>query len=136
MIKTINHSVAFLQKKATKATPMDSAVVTDLMDTLKANTQRCVGMAANMIGVNKRIIVVQMGMLSVPMINPEIVKQSGAYEAKEGCLSLEGQRKATRYQEIEVKYQDQNFKTHTQKFSDFTAQIIQHEIDHTNGVLI
>ncbi|KRK98506.1 peptide deformylase [Secundilactobacillus odoratitofui DSM 19909 = JCM 15043] len=136
MIKTINHSVAFLQKKATKATPMDSAVVTDLMDTLKANTQRCVGMAANMIGVNKRIIVVQMGMLSVPMINPEIVKQSGAYEAKEGCLSLEGQRKATRYQEIEVKYQDQNFKAHTQKFSDFTAQIIQHEIDHTNGVLI
>lgn len=136
MIKQINHSQAFLSKKATKATPMDSGTVTDLMDTLKANTARCVGMAANMIGVNKRIIVVQMGMLSVPMINPEITQKSGAFEATEGCLSLEGQRTTTRYRQIKVNYLDQQFKPRSQTFNDFTAQIIQHEVDHCNGVLI
>lgn len=136
MLKQINHSQAFLSKKAVNANKMDGAVITDLMDTLKANTDRCVGMAANMIGSNKRVIVVQMGMLSIPMVNPEITKKSGPYQATEGCLSLEGQRETTRYKTIELHYLDQNFKPHTQSFSDFTAQIIQHEVDHCNGILI
>ncbi|HBF74529.1 MAG TPA: peptide deformylase [Lactobacillus sp.] len=136
MIKQINHNQAFLSRKATRATEADMQAVTDLVDTLKANTNRAVGLAANMIGVNKRIIAIQLGVLSIPMINPEITKKSGPYEATEGCLSLEGQRKTTRYKDIEVTYQDQNFKSHTQTFKDFTAQIIQHEVDHTNGVLI
>lgn len=106
------------------------------MDTLRANQDRCVGMAANMIGVNKRIIAVQMGILSVPMINPEITKTSDPYTAKEGCLSLVGQRSAKRYGTIEVTFLDQKFQEHTQTFSDFIAQTIQHEIDHCNGIII
>ena len=136
MIKQINHDQGFLSQKATPATQADAAAVTDLVDTLKANTSRAVGLAANMIGVKKRIIAIQLGMLSIPMVNPEITKKSGPYEATEGCLSLEGQRTTTRYKTIEVTYQDQNFKSHTQTFNDFTAEIIQHEVDHTNGILI
>jgi len=136
MIKQINHDQGFLSQKATRATQADTAAVTDLVDTLKANTSRAVGLAANMIGVKKRIIAIQLGMLSITMVNPEITKKSGPYEATEGCLSLEGQRTTTRYKTIEVTYQDQNFKSHTQTFNDFTAEIIQHEVDHTNGILI
>ncbi len=106
------------------------------MDTLKAHTDECVGMAANMIGVKKRIIVVSVEIIQVVMINPVILKQSKPYQTEEGCLSLSGTRKTKRYQDIEVSYLDMNFKKQRQKYSGWIAQIIQHEIDHCNGVLI
>lgn len=136
MIKPINHDINSLSQKSELATKADHNVVTDLLDTLKANSADCVGMAANMIGINKRIIVFSMGMMNVPMINPVITKKSHEYETSEGCLSLVGERQTKRYQNITVKYLDNNFQTHTQEFSDFVAQIIQHEIDHCNGVII
>ena len=128
--------VFFLNQKSDLATPRDMQVVQDLLDTLKANEAGCVGMAANMIGVRKRIIVVNMGGVNVPMINPVIVKKSGPYEAEEGCLSLSDVRKTTRYREIEVEYLDINFKKQRQKYMGWIAQIIQHEVDHCDGVLI
>ncbi|MGP3640889.1 peptide deformylase [Lentilactobacillus hilgardii] len=136
MIKPINHNPLTLSQRAQPATSADSQIITDLLDTLRANTQICVGMAANMIGVNKRIIVVQMGMLPVALVNPEIVEKSVPFATKEGCLSLEGQRLTTRYKEITVTYLDQNFRSHRQDFSDWIAQIIQHEVDHCEGILI
>ena len=126
----------FLKKKAVPATKDDMPVVQDLLDTLKANEAGCVGMAANMIGVNKAIIAVNMGFMNVAMFNPKIVKRSGKYETEEGCLSLTGVRKCTRYQEIEVEYQDMNFKKQRQKYTGWTAQIIQHEVDHCHGIVI
>ena len=108
----------------------------DLLDTLKAHEEECVGMAANMIGVRKNIIAVHMGFMNVLMYNPKIIKKSGAYETEEGCLSLAGVRKCMRYQEIEVQYQDINFKQQRQMYSGWIAQIIQHEIDHCCGILI
>jgi len=108
----------------------------DLQDTLKANQDRCVGMAANMIGVKKRIIIVNMGFLNMVMYNPVIVKKDTPYETEEGCLSLDGVRKTTRYQNIEVEYLDINWKKHRQQYSGWTAQIIQHEVDHLNGIII
>jgi len=136
MIKPINHDTTFLAQKAELATKADHNVVTDLQDTLLANSEKCVGMAANMIGINKRIIVFAMGPMAVPMINPTIIDKSGAYTTSEGCLSLIGERQTKRYQNITVKYLDTNFKEQTQSFSDFIAQIIQHEVDHCNGVII
>ena len=114
----------------------DKQVAIDLLDTLKANEAGCVGMAANMIGVKKRIIAVNMGLFNIAMFNPKIVKRTGAYETEEGCLSLDGVRSCRRYQEIEVEYQDMNFKKKREKYSGWTAQIIQHEIDHCDGILI
>jgi len=114
----------------------DKQVVQDLLDTLKANEAGCVGMAANMIGVKKRIIAVSMGFANIAMINPVIVKQSGHYETEECCLSLIGVRKTTRYKDIEVDFQDMNFKKQRQKYSGWIAQIIQHEIDHCDGIVI
>ena len=110
--------------------------LTDLLDTLRANLDHCVGMAANMIGVKKNIIVVAAGPFQFAMINPVIAKKSGAYQTEEGCLSLEGVRPCKRYQEIEVDYLDQSFKKQHGKYSGWTAQIIQHEIDHCNGIVI
>ena len=136
MIRPIMRDIFFLQQKSEKATKQDTQVIVDLLDTLAANRDRCVGMAANMIGVKKRIIVVNMGMINVAMVNPEIVSKSNPYETEEGCLSLVGVRKTTRYEDIEVKYLDQNFVPKKQKFSGWIAQIIQHEIDHCNGILI
>lgn len=136
MIKPIMKDVFFLNQKSELAVPQDMQVVQDLLDTLKANSAGCVGMAANMIGVRKRIIAVNMGGINVPMINPVIVKKSGPYEAEEGCLSLSGIRKTTRYREIEVEYLDINFKKQRQKYIGWVAQIIQHEVDHCDGVLI
>lgn len=136
MIKPIMKDVFFLNQKSELATPQDIQVVQDLLDTLKANSAGCVGMAANMIGVRKRIIAVNMGGVNVPMINPVIVKKSGPYEAEEGCLSLSDVRKTTRYREIEVEYLDINFKKQRQKYMGWVAQIIQHEVDHCDGVLI
>ena len=125
-----------LRQKAQPATKEDMQVVQDLLDTLKANEAGCVGMAANMIGVNKRIIAVNMGFVNVAMLNPVIVKKSGAYETEEGCLSLTGVRKTTRYENIEVEFQDISFHKQRQKYSGWTAQIIQHEIDHCDGIII
>ncbi|MBE5912207.1 peptide deformylase [Pseudobutyrivibrio sp.] len=126
----------FLQQKSEPATEADAQVIVDLMDTLKANLDRCVGMAANMIGVKKQIIVVAAGPFVFPMVNPVITKKSGKYETEESCLSLDGVRPCVRYDEIEVDFLDQNFKPQHGKYSGFTAQIIQHEIQHFSGELI
>lgn len=138
MVQKICRDVFFLSQKSEKATDneMDRNAAVDLIDTLAANRERCVGMAANMIGVRKNIIVVNIGLMNVIMYNPTIVSKSGKYETEEGCLSLDGVRKTERYENIEVSYQDINFKPQTQKFSGWTAQIIQHEVDHLNGVII
>lgn len=136
MVRPIMKDVFFLSQKSESATKADDAVVQDLLDTLKANEAGCVGMAANMIGVKKRIIVVNIGFMNLPMLNPVITKKSGAYETEEGCLSLTGVRKTTRYQEIEVEYFDRNWKKQRQKYSGWIAQIIQHECDHLEGIII
>lgn len=136
MVKKIVRDPMFLQQKSEPATEADKQVIADLLDTLQDNREHCVGMAANMIGVKKRIIVVAAGPFSFPMINPVITKKSGKYETEESCLSLDGVRPCTRYKEIEVDYLDQNFKPQHGKYTDFTAQIIQHEIDHFEGTLI
>lgn len=136
MIKKIVKGKQIFAKKAQPATEADKQVITDLLDTLKANREACVGMAANMIGVNKSIIVVSAGPFQFAMVNPVITKKSGVYETEESCLSLIGVRPCTRYEEIEVDYLDQNFKPQHGKYSGWTAQIIQHEIDHCNGVVI
>lgn len=126
----------FLMQKSDPATEEDKQVITDLMDTLRANLDVCVGMAANMIGVKKQIIVVAAGPMIFPMVNPVITKKTGMYKTEESCLSLEGVRPCTRYKEIEVDYLDQDFKKQHGKYSGFTAQIIQHEIQHFSGELI
>ena len=126
----------FLAVPSEKATRADKQHAMDLLDTLRANLERCVGMAANMIGVRKRIIAVHTGFAQVVMLNPVIVSKSGAYETEEGCLSLDGVRKTTRYEQIEVSYQDLMMKPHRQKYSGYVAQIIQHEVDHCDGILI
>ena len=136
MIREICKDDFFLSQKAEPATADDLSVAQDLLDTLTAHKDGCVGMAANMIGVRKNIIAVHMGFMNVLMYNPKIIKKSGAYETEEGCLSLAGVRKCMRYQEIEVQYQDVNFKQQRQTYSGWIAQIIQHEIDHCCGILI
>ena len=136
MVKKIMRDPFFLAQKSEDATEADRQVVTDLLDTLMANRDRCVGMAANMIGVRKNIIVVAAGSFQFAMINPVITKKSGAYQTEEGCLSLDGVRPCTRYEEIEVDYLDQNFKKQHGKYSGWTAQIIQHEVDHCRGIVI
>lgn len=136
MIRPIMKDVLFLGQKSEPATKDDIAVIDDLMDTLRANLHGCVGMAANMIGVKKRIIVFSMGDLIVPMVNPVILKKEKSYEAEESCLSLTGFRKTTRYETIEVEYLDRNFKKYKQIFTGFVAQIIQHEVDHCDGIII
>ena len=130
MVRKIMRDPLFLAQKSVDATKEDMQAVIDLLDTLRANLDHCVGMAANMIGVKKKIIVVSAGPFQFAMINPIITKKSGAYQTEEGCLSLEGVRSCTRYQEIEVDYFDQNFIKQHGKYSGWTAQIIQHEIDH------
>ena len=136
MVRTIVKDIFFLGQKSEPATKSDISVGKDLQDTLEVNRAGCVGMAANMIGVNKAIIAVNMGFMNVAMFNPKIVKRNGKYETEEGCLSLDGVRKCVRYQEIKVEYEDINFKRQRQKYSGWTAQIIQHECDHLNGIII
>ena len=126
----------FLAQKSVPATKEDLPVAQDLLDTLTAHKDGCVGMAANMIGVSKRIIAFDNEGKYMVMFNPEIVKRSEPYEAEEGCLSLSGTRKAKRYRSIKVQYQNEQFQTRLKTFTGWTAQIIQHEIDHCNGVLI
>ena len=136
MVKEIMRDPFFLAQKSVPATKDDLQVGRDLMDTLKAHREGCVGMAANMIGVKKNIIIVNMGFIDVVMFNPVITSKSGLYQTEEGCLSLVGVRKTTRYQDIEVEYYDFAWKKQRQKFSGWTAQIAQHEIDHCNGIVI
>ena len=136
MVQPIMKDVNFLSQKSELATKEDQHIVKDLLDTLKANEEHCVGMAANMIGHKKRIIAVNMGFMNVAMINPVIRKKTGPYDTEEGCLSLLGQRPTKRYQEIEVEYLDVNFAKQIQTFSGWIAQIIQHEVDHCDGIII
>lgn len=136
MIKPIVKDMFFLSQKSQPASRADAQVICDLLDTLRAHTEECVGMAANMIGVRKNIIAVTAGDVNLVMVNPVITKKSGPYETEEGCLSLIGQRKTTRYQMIEVEYLDENFKPQKNTYVGWTAQIIQHEIDHCNGIVI
>ena len=137
MIKEIIHDPIFLAGKSETATAEDLQVAEDLLDTLTANKEKCVGMAANMIGVRKAIIVFDNGGKNMTMFNPEIIKMSGLYETEEGCLSLIGEpRKCKRYKTIKVKWQTKDFETRIKTFTGWTAQIIQHEIDHCHGILI
>ena len=136
MVREIMRDEAFLSQKAEPATLEDLAVAQDLLDTLTAHKDGCVGMAANMIGVCKRIIVFDNEGKYTVMFNPEIIKKSGPYETEEGCLSLTGIRKAKRWQSIKVQYQNEQFQIRFKTFTGWTAQIIQHEIDHCEGVLI
>lgn len=136
MVKQIVRDIFFLGQPSEPATQADLSVGRDLLDTLQANREACVGMAANMIGVKKNIIIVNMGLIDVVMFNPVIISRRGRYETEEGCLSLEGVRKTTRYQEIEVEYYDFSWKKQRQKLSGWTAQIAQHEIDHLSGKII
>ncbi len=136
MVKSIVRDVLFLNQKSEAAVKADLPVAQDLEDTLRANRDRCVGMAANMIGYKKRIIIVATGLADIIMINPEITAKSEPYETEEGCLSLPGVRKTTRYRKITVRYLDKKFEEHVQDFSGYIAQIIQHECDHLEGILI
>ena len=136
MIKPIVKDIFFLRRKAETATREDIQVGIDLQDTLRANREACVGMAANMIGVNKRVIIVNMGFVDAVMFNPVLIKKDTPYETEEGCLSLTGVRKTTRYENIEVEYLDMNWKKQRQKLSGWTAQICQHELDHLEGIII
>ena len=136
MIQDIVKDVFFLGKKSEDASEADRQVITDLVDTLRANHDRCVGMAANMIGVRKKIIIVNSGLSYIIMVNPKIISKKEKYETEEGCLSLVGERRTERYKEIEVEYLDRSFNKCRQIFKGYVAQIIQHEIDHCNGIII
>jgi peptide deformylase len=136
MIRPICKDMMILGQRSAPATKEDLPVLDDLLDTLRANADRCVGMAADMIGVNKRIIACSIGPVNIPMINPVITGRLRPYETEEGCLSHEGVRKTTRYDSIEVEFFDRNFVKQKQSFTGFAAQIIQHEIDHCDGIII
>lgn len=136
MVREICRDTAFLAQKAEPATPDDLSLAADLLETLKAHKDGCVGMACNMIGVNKRIIAFENEGSYMTMFNPEIIKQSGLYETEEGCLSLTGTRKTRRWKSIKVQYQNEAFQTRFKTFTGWTAQIIQHEIDHCEGIII
>ena len=136
MIRSVMHDPIFLAQKSVPATVDDLPVAQDLLDTLIANKEGCVGMAANMIGVLKRIIAFEDEGNYTVLFDPEIVKCDQPYEAEEGCLSLPGVRKAKRYKSIKVQYQNSQFQTRFKTYTGWTAQIIQHEIDHCNGILI
>ena len=136
MIKPIVKDTFFLSQKSEDATKADLPLAKDMQDTLSANTGRCVGMAGNMIGVRKRVIVVHVDGKNVVMFNPVITAKAGPYEAEEGCLSLVGTRKTTRHETVEVEYRDVRWNKRKGRFSGFTAQIIQHEVDHLGGILI
>ena len=136
MIQPIVRDVMFLSCKSQMATAEDLPVARDLADTLRAHAHECVGMAANMIGVNKRIIAFENDGEYMLMFNPVIVKKSGPYDTEEGCLSLTGTRKAKRFQPVKVQWQNEKFQTRLKTFTGWTAEIIQHEIDHCEGIVI
>ena len=136
MVREIMKDEVFLAEASEKATAEDTEIARDLLETLEAHKAGCVGMAANMIGVRKRIIAFDNESSYMVMFNPEIIKKSGAYEAEEGCLSLTGTRKPRRWQSIKVQYQNEKMQIRLKTFTGWTAQIIQHEIDHCNGIII
>ena len=136
MVRPIVKDTFFLSRKSREATAADLPVAQDLLDTLEANRENCVGMAANMIGQAVRIIVFHVGGAPTLMFNPVILKAEKPFEAEEGCLSLRGTRKTTRYESIRVRYQNEKLQPRQKNFTGWTAQIIQHEIDHCNGVVI
>ena len=136
MIQPIMKDPIFLAQKAKQATPADRQTALDLLETLQAHKDGCVGMAANMIGVAKRIIAFDCDGKYMVMYNPEILRKDGPYSTEEGCLSLAGKRACKRWKSIKVRYQNENFAVRIKTFKDFTAEIIQHEIDHCNGILI
>lgn len=136
MVREIVHDPIFLAQKSSPAEPADIPVAEDLLDTLRANRERCVGMAANMIGVPKNIIVFDDNGTAMEMFNPVILKGRESYETEEGCLSLPGTRKTMRFRSIKVQWQNRDFQTRIRTFTGWTAQIIQHEIDHCQGKLI
>lgn len=136
MIKDIVKDQSFLARISEPATREDLPVAQDLIDTLKAHEGSCVGLAANMIGISRQIIIVKVGLSSLVMFNPKITLQQSPYKTEEGCLSLEGMRETTRFLIIEVEYLDQKWQKKKKRFRGFTAQIIQHEVDHLNGVII
>ena len=136
MIKELVHDPIFLALKSEPATAADLQTAQDLLETLTAHKEVCVGMAANMIGILKNIIAINDNGDYILMYNPEIIKSDGAYETEEGCLSLDGVRKTKRYKKIKVRYLDRNFKIKIKTYEGFTAQIIQHETDHLSGIII
>ena len=137
MVRELIHDPLLLAKKSEPASAEDLQTAQDLLDTLTAHAQECVGMAANMIGVCKRIIVFDNAGTYMLMLNPEILQQAGRYEAEESCLSLlGGPRKTLRWEKIKVRWQTESFQTRIKNFEGWTAQIIQHEVDHCNGILI
>lgn len=136
MVRDICKDPVFLAQKAAPATPDDLPVAADLLDTLQHHSEGCVGMAANMIGVNKRIIAFDDEGSYRVMFNPEILRQSGPYQAEEGCLSLPGKRPAKRWRSIKVRWYNEQFQPRIKTFTGWTAQIIQHELDHCEGILI
>ncbi|MGT2754401.1 peptide deformylase [Streptococcus ovis] len=136
MIRPIVKDMLFLQQKSLPATQADLPIGKDLQDTLLAHKDSCVGLAANMIGVRKRIIIVNLGVLDLVMYNPVLLSKSSSYQTEEGCLSLTGTRETTRYQEIAVHFFNDAWQEQTMTFTGFTAQIIQHELDHLEGMLI
>lgn len=136
MVREIMKDEVFLTEASEKATAEDTEIARDLLETLEAHKAGCVGMAANMIGVHKRIIAFDNEGSYMVMFNPEIVKKSGAYETEEGCLSLTGTRKTRRWQSIKVQYQNEKMQIRLKTFTGWNAQIIQHEIDHCNGIII
>ena len=136
MVREIIHDPIFLQRKSLNATAADLPIAEDLVDTLRANADRCVGLAANMIGKRKRIIAFCNGPLIMVMLNPKIINKDGEYETEEGCLSLTGVRKTKRYRSITVTWQDMDMNKRTGTLSGYAAQIVQHELDHCEGILI
>ena len=136
MVREIIHDPIFLQRKSLNATAADLPIAEDLVDTLQANAYRCVGLAANMIGKRKRIIAFCNGPLIMVMLNPKIINKDGEYETEEGCLSLDGVRKTKRYRSITVTWQDMDMNKRTGTLSGYAAQIVQHELDHCEGILI
>ena len=136
MIRPVVRDVFFLRQKSEPATQGDLSIGQDLRDTLASNRDRCVGMAANIIGVKKRVIIVNMGPVDVVMYNPVITRKESPFETEEGCLSLDGVRKTTRYQNITVEYRDDTWKKRQQNYTGWIAQIIQHEMDHLEGIII
>ncbi len=136
MVREIIRNQMFLAQKCEPATEKDAQIAQDLLDTLRANIDHCVGMCANMIGERKTIIAVAAGPFQFVMINPKITKMKGEYKTEEGCLSLDGVRPCTRYEEIEVDFLNQNFEPQHDKYTGLTAESIQHQIDHCNGIVI
>ena len=134
MVREIMKDPFFLGQKSEPATKEDVAIGRDLMDTLRAHRDGCVGMAANMIGIRKNIIIVNMGIMDMVMFNPRILSAKKPFGTEEGCLSLTGVRKTTRYEDIEVEFRDMDWKLQRRAFTGWTAQIIQHEVDHCNGI--